>query len=181
MSADKDHPPAPLDRPLLWLSLALYLPFLVVTDMRHAEWAVLAVLLIFMALHVRVLTMLDWGLLLVFVLMFIDLRLLAGLGSVQNTLRGLGLEQPLDLYLSSMAASQIVSNVPAAIALAEYSNNWRVMAYCVNVGGFGLMVGSMANLIALRMSGDRQAWLVSHAYSIPFLGIGAAVAYALLF
>ena len=125
--------------------------------------------------------LLDWGLLLVFVLMFIDLRLLAGLGVVQNVLHRLDLEQPLNLYLTSMAASQIDSNVPAAIALAEYSDNWRVMAYGVNVGGFGWMVDSLANLIALRMSGDSQAWLVFHAYSIPFLGIGATVASALLF
>jgi hypothetical protein len=41
--------------------------------------------------------LLDWGLLLVFVLMFIDLRLLAGLGVVQNVLHRLDLEQPLNL------------------------------------------------------------------------------------
>ena len=181
MTDEKMHPPVRLDLPLLWVSLALYLPFLVATDMHYAPWAVLAVLLIFMALRARVLAILDWGLLLVFILMFIDLRLLAGLGIVQATMNGLGLEQPLHLYLTSMAASQIVSNVPAAIALAEYSDNWRVIAYGVNVGGFGLMVGSLANLIALRMSGDRKAWLVFHAYSIPFLIIGAALGYALLF
>jgi di/tricarboxylate transporter len=178
---DKNHPPVRLDLPLLWISLALYLPFLVATDMQYAVWAVLAVLLIFMALRASVLAVLDWGLLLVFVLMFIDLRLLAGLGIVQAAMNGLGLEQPLNLYLTSIAASQIVSNVPAAIALAEYSSNWRVIAYGVNVGGFGLMVGSLANLIALRMSGDRKAWLVFHAYSVPFLVIGVALGYSLMF
>ncbi len=178
---DKQHPAVRLDVPLLWVSLALYLPFLVATDMHHAGWAVLAVLLIFLALRARVLAVLDWGLLLVFILMFIDLRLLAGLGIVQDTLNGLGLAQPLKLYLASIAASQMVSNVPAAIALVEYSSDWHVIAYGVNVGGFGFMVGSLANLIALRMSGDRKAWLVFHAYSIPFLAIGAAVGYSLLF
>ena len=178
---DKKNPPVRLDLPLLWVSLGLYLPFLVATDMHYSGWAVLAVLLIFMALRARVLAILDWGLLLVFVLMFIDLRLLAGLGIVQNTMNVLGLVHPLNLYLASIAASQIVSNVPAAIALAEYSSNWRVIAYGVNVGGFGLMVGSLANLIALRMSVDRKAWLVFHAYSIPFLAIGSALGYAMLF
>ncbi len=178
---DNKHPPVRLDQPLLWISLALYLPFLVATDMRHAPWALLAVLLIFLAFRARVLAILDWGLLLVFVLMFIDLRLLASLNIVQGTMQTLGLEHPVNLYFSSMAASQIVSNVPATIALAEYSANWRVIAYGVNVGGFGLMVGSLANLIALRMSGDRKAWLVFHAYSIPFLGLGAALGYAIMF
>ena len=178
---EKKHPPVRLDLPLLWVSLALYMPFLVATDMHHAPWAVLVVLLIFLAFSARVLAILDWGLLLVFVLMFIDLRLLASLSLVRDTLQGLGLDQALNLYLTSVAASQIISNVPAAIALADYANNWRVIAYGVNIGGFGLMVGSLANLIALRMCSDRKALLVFHAYSIPCRGIGAALGYAILF
>jgi di/tricarboxylate transporter len=74
-----------------------------------------------------------------------------------------------------------VSNVPAAIALVEYSRDWRVITYGVNVGGFGLLVGSMANLIALRMCGERKAWLEFHWYAIPFLGVAALLGYALLF
>jgi hypothetical protein len=38
-----------------------------------------------------------------------------------------------------------------------------VIAYGVNIGGFGFMVGWLANLIALRMSLDPKAWLVFHA------------------
>ena len=172
---------APLDRILLGVSLALYLPFLIATDLQHAGWALLLVVLVFLVLRARVLAQLDWGLLLIFVLMFIDLRLLAGLGFVQDGMQRLGLEQAHRLYLTAIAASQIVSNVPAAIALAEYSSDWRVIAYGVNVGGFGFMVGSLANLIALRMSGDRKAWIVFHIYAIPFLGVAAALGYALLF
>jgi di/tricarboxylate transporter len=171
----------PLDRVLLGLSLALYLPFLVATDLQHAGAAVGAVLAVFLALRPRVLARLDWGLLLVFVLMFIDLRLLAGLQTVQRAIQGLGLEQPRHLSLTAIGASQVISNVPAAIALAEYAKDWRVIAYGVNVGGFGFMVGSLANLIALRLSGDRRAWLIFHAYAIPALLVTAAMGYVLLF
>ena len=172
---------APLDRRLLAVSLGLYIPFLVATDLHYEGWAVLAVLLTFVVLRARVLALLDWGLLLVFVLMFIDLRLVAGLGAVRGAMLGLGLDQARHLYLAGIAASQAISNVPAAIALAEYSRDWRVLAYGVNVGGFGLMVGSLANLIALRMSGDRKAWISFHLYALPFLGVAAALGYALLF
>jgi Na+/H+ antiporter NhaD/arsenite permease-like protein len=177
---DEDRTPAPLDRPLLWVSLALYIPFLLATDMRHALPAVAVVLAVYLLLRPRVLAQLDWGLLLVFVLMFVDLRLLAGLNPVRDGMHGLGLDQPAHLFWSAIAASQIVSNVPAAIALAEYSADWRVIAYGVNIGGFGFMVGSLANLIALRMSGDRKAWLLFHAYAVPFLAAAAALGYALL-
>jgi di/tricarboxylate transporter len=43
------------------------------------------------------------------------------------------------------------------------------------------MVGSLANLIALRMAPDRKAWLSFHLYAIPFLFVAAALGYALLF
>ena len=181
VQARGDTKPMPLDRTLLVVSLGLYLPFLIATDLHHAGVAVAAVLAVFVLLRPRVLAQLDWGLLLVFVLMFIDLRLLAGLRFVRGAMSGLGLAQARHLYLAGIGASQIVSNVPAAIALAEYSRDWRVIAYGVNIGGFGFMVGSLANLIALRLSGDRKAWLSFHAYAIPALFVAAVAGYLLLF
>ena len=172
---------APLDRPLLAVSLGLYLPFLVATDLHHEALAVLAVLLVFLALRARVLAQLDWGLLLVFVLMFVDLRLVAGLAGVRDAMLALGLGQATHLYLAGVALSQVISNVPAAIALAEYARDWRVIAYGVNIGGFGFMLGSLANLIALRMSADRRAWIPFHLVSLPFLVLAAALGYVLLF
>jgi di/tricarboxylate transporter len=175
---DAQHP---LDRRLLGATLLLYPVFLVLTDLHYAPWALVAVLLCLGALHWRVLAQIDWGLLLVFVLMFIDLRLLVGLDAVQHALASWGLGQPLRLFWAGIATSQIASNVPAAIALAEFSKDWKVLAYAVNIGGFGLMVGSLANLIALRMVPDTRAWISFHAWSVPFLGAGAAVGWLLLF
>ena len=172
---------SPLDPALLGVSLALYIPFLVATDLRHAGWAVAAVIGVFLMMRPRVVAQLDWGLLLVFVLMFIDLRLLAGLDVVQAAMRHLALHQPVNLFFAGIGASQVVSNVPAAIALAEYSKDWRVLAYGVNIGGFGLMAGSLANLIALRLSGDRDAWRTFHVYAIPALLVAALLGYVLLF
>jgi di/tricarboxylate transporter len=174
-------PDTPLDRPLLQVALAMYLPFLLLTDRGDAAWACAAVATVVAGLRPRVLARVDWGLLLVFVLMFVDLRLVAGLDAVQALIGGLGLADPVRLYAAGIGASQLVSNVPAAIALAEYSRDWRVMAYAVNVGGFGWMVGSLANLIALRMANDSRAWLGFHLYSLPFLLLAAAVGFVLLF
>lgn len=159
----------PLDRVLLMLALLLYAPFLVAAEHGHAGWAVSGLLVLFAVLRPRAVLELDWGLLLLFALMFIDLRLLAQLPAVQVGVAALDLHDPQNLYLASIAASQFISNVPAAIALAEYTDDWRVLAYGVNVGGFGFMVGSLANLIALRLSGDRHAWRAFHAYAVPAL------------
>ena len=171
----------PLDTRLLVLSLALYVPFLVAADIGHASWAVAVLLATFALVRPQVVLDLDWGLLLVFVLMFVDLRLLAQLPGVRGAMAGLGLDQATHLYWASIGASQVISNVPAAIALAEYSRDWRVIAYGVNVGGFGLMVGSLANLIALRMVGDARAGRTFHAYAVPALVVAAVLGYGLLF
>lgn len=176
-----DENAPPLDRALLITALLLYLPFLVLADLHQAPWALAALTLILLAVRPRVLPQIDWGLLLVFILMFIDLRLLAEQSVVRGWMNQLDLVQPRHLFWAGVGASQIISNVPAAIALAEYSRDWQVIAYGVNIGGFGFMVGSLANLIALRMAGDRKAWLSFHAYSVPFLAISSGVGYVLLY
>lgn len=172
--------PACLKRRLFAVSLLLYAPFLMAAELGLAPWAAGAVLLLYLLTAPTVLARLDWGLLVVFALMFIDLRLLAEWTAVQKAIGRLDLASPMTLLLTSVAASQVISNVPAAIALAEYSADWRVLAYGVNIGGFGLAVGSLANLIALRMAGDRRAWFGFHLYAVPFLALAMVLAYALL-
>jgi di/tricarboxylate transporter len=170
-----------VDRRLLWVCLLLFPVFLVLTDMQHAAFALLAVLAVFLVLRRAVLAQADWGLILLFILMFIDLRLVAEQPLVRGLLQGIGLDDARHLYLAGVAASQVISNVPAAILLAEYSKDWRVIAYGVNVGGFGLVLGSLANLIALRMLNEKHAWLRFHAWSIPFLGLTSVLLWVWLF
>jgi Na+/H+ antiporter NhaD/arsenite permease-like protein len=71
--------------------------------------------------------------------------------------------------------SQGISNVPAAIMLAEFSKDWRALAFGVSVGGFGIAIGSLANLIAVRLSGERGMWGPFHLVSIPFWIVAAIV------
>ena len=166
---------------LLALSLGLYLPFLALADSHHGVPAFAVVLLLFAAFGKRALFRCDWGLILVFVLMFVDLRLLALLPQVRQLASDFGMQDARNLYLAGIAASQVISNVPAAILLAETSRDWRTIAFAVNLGGFGFVMGSLANIIALRMIPGRGAFGVFHAYSIPFLLLVAAMGYGYLF
>lgn len=169
-----------LHKRLLLPALVLYVPFLVLTDLGYPLAAAAGLIVLYFIGARYVLARVDWGLLLVFMLMFIDLRLVAQLGVVRQALDALVLSQPMHLYWAGIGVSQVISNVPAAILLAEYSHDWPVIAYAVSVGGFGTLIGSLANLIALRMLGDRRAWLVFHAYSMPFLLAAAGIVYAWL-
>ncbi|WP_183421268.1 sodium:proton antiporter [Luteibacter sp. Sphag1AF] len=182
-SAIKGHDHADdhvVDRTLLWVAAALYIPFLLLADLHYTAWALAGVFCIFLVVRRSIIVSIDWGLLVVFVLMFIDLRLLAGLPAVHQFIGGLGLDEPKRLYTAGALSSQIISNVPAAIAMAEYSKDFRTIAWGVNVGGFGFMLGSLANLIALRLLGERKAWLEIHLYSVPFLLAAGVVGYFLL-
>lgn len=169
-----------VDRHMLIVAAVLYVPFLVLADLHHAAWGLLGVLLVFLVFRRRIIVSIDWGLLLTFVLMFIDLRMLAGLDSVKQFLGGIGLDQPSHLYVTGALASQAVSNVPAAILLAEYSKDWRTIAWGVNAGGFGFVLGSLANLIALRLLGERKAWATFHLWSLPFFVVVGLIGWALL-
>jgi len=171
---------AQVDRSLLVVAAVLYVPFLVLADLHYAAWGLLGVLVVFLAFRRRIVAKIDWGLLLTFVLMFIDLRMLAGLDGVKHFLGGLGLHEPSHLYATGALASQVVSNVPAAILLAEYSKDWRTIAWGVNAGGFGFVLGSLANLIALRLLGERKAWATFHLWSLPFFVVIGLIGWALL-
>ncbi|TXD55033.1 anion transporter [Ralstonia sp. TCR112] len=171
---------AELHKRLLVPALLLYVPFLVLTDLGHPLVAAAGLIVLYLVSARYVLARVDWGLLLVFMLMFIDLRLVAQLGIVRQALDALALSNPMHLYWAGIGVSQVISNVPAAILLAEYSHDWPMIAFAVSVGGFGTLIGSLANLIALRMLGDRRAWWVFHAYSMPFLLAAAGIVYAWL-
>lgn len=48
-------------------------------------------------------------------------------------------------------ASQIISNVPAAILLSGFSSNYGAIIIGINIGGFGTLIASMANLISYKI------------------------------
>lgn len=158
-----------LDNRLLAVSVILYLPFLLLVNIRHAELALLLVAVVFLFARRKILRQLDWPLMAVFVLMFVDLRLLAEQSWVARGLAALDLHRPIKLFAAGAILSQAISNVPSAILLAQYSHDWRTLAWGVDVGGFGLVIGSLANLIALRLGRQRGSLLAFHTWSLPFL------------
>jgi Na+/H+ antiporter NhaD/arsenite permease-like protein len=126
-----------------------------------------------------VLAGIDWLLLLVFLLMFVDLGLLARLPPVQAAVPG-WLAGPAGLFGVGVGLSQLISNVPATLFLAAFSDDWRTLAWAVSVGGFGLAIGSLANLIALRLARQPGLWREFHLWSGIMLVAGVLLAAWLL-
>ncbi len=55
------------------------------------------------------------------------------------------------IFLLSAMLSQFMSNVPATVLLADFTVNWKALLWGVSVGGFGSIVGSLANLIGYKL------------------------------
>lgn len=166
LSADAD--PHPVERSLAGVAAALFVAFVLLADAHHAGIALAGVAAGFLIWRPRILLKIDWLLLCIFALMFIVLRSAAALPSIHALLGGLSLQTPLRGYVAGAVLSQFISNVPAAIVLAGFTHDWRALAFGVSIGGFGFAIGSLANLIAVRLSRERGIWLPFHLYSLPF-------------
>ncbi|KUM52290.1 transporter [Rheinheimera sp. EpRS3] len=154
------------NRRLFGWSLAGYPLFILAMECQLAPYAALLVLALYVLLKRSVVTGIDWLLLLVFMLMFIDLGLLAQLPLLQQLAVQL-VALPNGSYTGAAFLSQLISNVPAAIFLQHFTDDWRALSWGVSVGGFGLAIGSLANLIALRLSKQPGLWREFHYWSLP--------------
>lgn len=70
-------------------------------------------------------------------------RIEAFSGWLQNILAG------HEVFVSVLA-SQVTSNVPAAILLSGFTDNFRALIIGTNLGGLGTLIASMASLISYR-------------------------------
>ena len=108
-------------------------------------YALMLVLLIF---DRRRLLHADFLLLFTFVCFFIFAGNLARLDSVKNALSALLNGREL---FCGIAASQVISNVPAALLLSGFTENGKALLLGVNIGGLGTPVASLASLISMKL------------------------------
>ncbi|KQP35540.1 SLC13 family permease [Pseudorhodoferax sp. Leaf274] len=161
---------------LLALAAVLFVAFVVALD-RHWLLAGLAMVFgVFALAAPRVLRGVDWALLATIALMFVVLRQVAELPAIAALLRQWPIEEGWRAYLAAILASQVISNVPATILLDGTVRDLPALAAGVSVGGFGCVLGSLANLIALRLARLPHGMRDFHRISIPFLLVCAASA-----
>ena len=90
----------------------------------------------------------DFMLLLTFVAFFVFSGNLARMDSVAALIGRLmeGRE-----YLTALLASQVISNVPAALLLSSFTDQAEDLLLGVDVGGLGTPIASLASLISLKL------------------------------
>ena len=163
--------------PLATGSIAALVAMVLAMEYGHALIGALALTLAFALLARRSLARIDWLLLATFAAIFLGLGHFAELPLVGRGLDRLALDRPLTLYAAGIVASQLISNVPATVLLLDRAHDAIALAVAVNVGGFGLAIGSLANLIALRLAKQPQGLRLFHRVSVPFLLVCAPLVY----
>ena len=89
----------------------------------------------------------DYPLLLTFVFFFIFSGNMSRIDGVRNLFSKL-LEK--NTLLFSVLSCQVISNVPSAILLSQFTMNYKALLIGVNIGGVGTLISSLASLITFR-------------------------------
>ena len=133
----------------LWLYLGLF-ALCLLSVFRLLPWPVLlaALAVLLLIFDRKTLLAADFLLLATFVAFFIFAGNLARLETVEALLRRLlaGRE-----YWTALLASQVISNVPAALLLSGFTEEARELLLGVDIGGLGTPIASLASLISLKL------------------------------
>lgn len=133
----------------------------------------LLVLAGFLLLDYRVLKDVDYFLLLTFLCFFIFIGNMKQISLVHELISKLLVHHEV---LMGIGASQIISNVPAAILLSGFTDDYSALLIGVNLGGLGTLIASLASLISFKFytnsngSDTRRFLGIFTFYNVIFLG-----------
>ena len=126
---------------------------LAVLRMAPYEWVTLAVAVTLLIVDRKLLKKVDYALLLTFVCFFVFAGNMGNIEAVKEFLAGIMEKSTL---LTSALASQVISNVPAAVLLSEFTESGQELLAGVNIGGLGTPIASLASLISLKLFGAAE-------------------------
>ncbi len=125
----------------------------------------------------RVFVRIDYSLLFTFVFLFI---FIGNLGRIDAISTFLGSIINGNEVLVGIGASQVFSNVPAAILLSGFTDNARDLLVGVNLGGLGTLIASMASLISFKLVAKANVRMSKYivtftVYNLIFLALNIAL------
>ncbi len=181
INADSDMPTVPRGRLLLYIMLFIVCITCVLrlTDYRIMLVVVTAATLISdRSLFKKI----DYFLLLTFVCFFVFIGNMERIPAIAGLMNRLITGREIIL---GVAFSQVISNVPTAILLSGFTDNYQGLLYGVNIGGLGTLIASLASVISFRCysvtdnSSRGKYMLVFTLYNVVFLALLLAAALVL--
>ncbi len=137
-----------MSRPRTVLYLALFALAIIIVFRGIPYWIGLIVIpAVLIFADRKALKDVDYPLLLTFVFFFIFSGNMSRIDAVSMFLSGL-LEK--STLIVSALSCQVISNVPSAILLSGFTDNYKELLMGVNIGGTGTIIASLASLITFR-------------------------------
>ena len=137
-----------MERSMLLVSTIMFICCLT-TVFRLVPWPVTfaVVLVVYMMVDRGLLRKVDYSLLATFLCFFVFTGNMGEVPCIQQTLGTL--MQGRELWVSALA-SQVISNVPAAVLLSGFTEQGRLLLLGCDIGGLGTPVASLASLISYK-------------------------------
>jgi len=141
----KGEPPKKLDTKKTVIYLVLFtLSILAVFRVLPYIWVTLFIAVALIILDKEALKSVDYPLIFTFVMFFIFAGNVSRMEAVHKLVSALLSKSTL---LFSIISCQFISNVPSAILLSKFTDNYKELLIGVNVGGTGTLIASLASLI----------------------------------
>lgn len=178
LASDADDPaPSPL-RVLPWAALFV-LALLSVAHILPYQAIVAVTIVVALVADRRALLHVDYALLFTFIAFFV---FVGNVGRIEVV--SAAFAQLIDGHelAVSVIASQVLSNVPAAILLSGFTSNFAALIVGTNLGGLGTLIASMASLIsykqvALVLPREKgRYFMLFTVWNIAFLAVLAVLA-----
>ena len=143
---EDSEPPMPRGRVILYSALFVLAVAIVFRGIPY--WIGLIVIpAVLVFVDRKALAMVDYPLLITFAAFFVFSGNMARIGVVRDFMSSLLDKNTL---IFSILSCQFISNVPSAILLSQFTENYRALLIGVNIGGVGTLIASLASLITFR-------------------------------
>lgn len=168
-------------RLLLLYAILFVIAVLTIARIVDYKLAFLAVAVITLCVKPRLFKEVNYRLLITFVFFYVLIGNLGRIPAFHDWLVSITKTNPL---LISVAASQVISNVPAAVLFSSFTPSTDNLLIGVNLGGLGTLIASMASLITYQQySAEMRSLNRKHAirdYIIYFTNYSLVFLVALL-
>lgn len=146
LTVAEEHIKLPVRRTILYLLLFALSIIIVFRIIPYWIGLIVIPLALFFADR-KALAMVDYPLLLTFFFFFVFAGNMARIDFVRE---GMSMLLEKSTLLFSIVSCQFISNVPSAILLSQFTDNYRELLLGVNIGGVGTLIASLASLITFR-------------------------------
>ena len=117
----------------------------------------------------RLLFMVDYGLLGTFLGFFVFVGCISSVPAVAELISK-SMVSPLTTYITGIATSQVISNVPASLLLSGFASYGKELLLAVNVGGLGTLIASLASVISFNIYRNSTANCCKESFMARFTG-----------